>query len=78
MLGAAVESAVVVVQLGDVGVAAAKSEAGVAFPVVVEAVDSVEFDCVVSVDEETEHAAAADGGELHRVADHKQGSAIID
>jgi hypothetical protein len=58
-----------VVQLGDVGVAAAQSEAGLAFPVVVESVDSVEFDSVVGVDEETEHAASADGRELHRIAD---------
>ena len=69
LLGSAVEAAVVVVQLGDVGVAATESEAGVAFPVVVEAVDSVEFDGVVGVDEEAEHAASADGGELHRIAD---------
>ena len=69
VLGAAVDTAVVVVQLGDVGVAAAESEAGVAFPVVVEAVDSVEFDGVVGVDEQAEHAASADGGELHWVAD---------
>ena len=30
---------------------------------------AVEFDGVVSVDEESEHAASTDGGELHRVAD---------
>ena len=69
VLGATMQPIMEVVELGDVGVAAAESEAGVAFPVVVEAVDSVEFDRVVGVDEEAEHAASADGGELHRIAD---------
>ena len=39
-------------------------------PLVGEAVDLVEFDRAAGVDEVLEHAASADGGELHRVADH--------
>ncbi len=76
VLGAAVEAVVVVVELCDVGVATAESEAGVAFPVVVEAVDPVEFDGVVGVDEEAEHATSTDGGELHRVADEDDSPAL--
>ena len=57
---ASVESVVTVVHLGNLDVAPSEAEAGVAFPVVVEAVDSVEFDGVVRVDEQLEHAASAD------------------
>ena len=61
-----------VVDVDDVEVAAAEAQAGVAFPVVGEAVDAVELDRAVGVDEVAEHAAAADGGELQRVADQHE------
>ena len=65
------QPAVVVVDVGDVDVAAAQPEAGVAFPVVREAVDPVELDGVEGVDQQPEHAAPADGGELQRVTDQR-------
>ncbi len=49
-------------------VAVAEAEAGVAFPVVAESVNLVEFDTAVGVDEVGEHAAPTDGGELAGVA----------
>jgi hypothetical protein len=45
----------------DVDVAAAESEAGVAFPCIDEAVDAVELDRAECVHGEAEHAASADG-----------------
>ena len=65
-----------VVDLADLDVTAPQSEAGVAFPVVVEAVDAVELDGAERVDEQSEHAAAADGGELQRVADERDPPAL--
>ena len=49
----------------------------VAFPVVGEAVDLVELDGAVGVDEVVEHAASADGGELHRVTDQGDAPASV-
>ena len=61
---AVVESSSSVV-FGEHGrVAVAETEAGVAFPVVAESVDLVEFDATVGVDEVDEHAAATDSREL--------------
>ncbi len=71
------EPTLVVVDLGNLDLATTEAEAGVAFPVVVEAVDSVEFDGVVRVDEQFEHAASADGGELERVADEDDAPLLL-
>ena len=57
-------------------VASAELEAGVSFPLVFEAVDGVELDRAERVDQETEHAASADGGELERVADEGEAPAL--
>ena len=67
--GAAVQPAVLVVDVGDVEVTVAQAQAGVAFPRVVEAVDPVQLDGIEGVDQQPEHAAPADGGELQRVPD---------
>ena len=62
--------------LGDVDVTAAQSKAGFAFPVVVEAVDPLELDRTEGVDEQAEHAAAADRRELLRVTDEHDPPAL--
>ena len=67
--GAAVETSVAVVDVGDGGVASAEAEGGGTFPVVREPVDSVEFNSTAGVGEVFEHAASADCGELQGVAD---------
>ena len=58
-----------VVDLEDIDVALSETQACVAFPLVGEAVDAVEFDRPERVSEQPEHPAAADGGELQRVTD---------
>ncbi len=68
--GAVVEPPVTLV-LGDHReVAGAESSGGVAFPVVGEAVDVVEFDGAVGVDEVSEHAAPTHSGELAGIPHH--------
>ena len=58
--GAAVESAFTLVGVSDCGVAAAELEGGGAFPVVGEAVDTVELDAAVGVDDHPEHPSPPD------------------
>ena len=65
----------VVVEVEDLGVAPAQGQAGVALPLVGEAVDPVQLDGAVAVDEMAEHARAPDGGELQRVAHQRQAPA---
>ena len=65
----ATEALVRVVVVENVDVAAAESEAGVAFPCVGEAVDAVELDRAERVDGEAEHAASADSRELQWITD---------
>ena len=71
------QSAFEVVHVGDGGVAAAEPERGLAFPVVEEAVDLVEFDGAVRIDEVVEHAYPPHGSELHRVADQGDAPASV-
>ena len=70
------QPAVVLVDVGDVDVAVAEPEAGVAFPGLVEAVDPVQLDGVEGVDQQPEHAAPPDGGELQRVTDQRDPPAV--
>ena len=75
---AAAEALVRVVEVEDVDVAAAESEAGVAFPCIDEAVDAVELDRAERVDGEAEHAASADGRELLWITDeHDTPGALV-
>lgn len=67
--GAAVEAAVPFVCFDGLRVAGAELEAGLAFPLVAEAVHLVQGDGAVTVDEVGEHAASYDGGELVGVTD---------
>ena len=67
-----------VVEVEDVDVAAAESEAGVGFPCMREAVDAVELDRAERVDGEAEHAASADGRELQWITDkHDTPGALV-
>lgn len=67
--GAAVEAALDLVGVNDGVVTAAELEAGVSFPGMAEAVNTVEFDGAEGFGEEPEHATPPDGGELQRVTD---------
>jgi hypothetical protein len=64
-----VESAVLLVRIGDRHIPVAEAQARVAFPVVVETVDVFELDPAERVDEQPRHPAAADRRELQRVTD---------
>ncbi len=73
--GPAVDAPVLVVEVEGLGVAPAQAQAGVALPVVGEAVDPVQLDGPVAVDEVAEHARATQRGELQGVADQGQAPA---
>lgn len=60
----AMEPAVVVIEVEHLRVATAQPQAGVALPVVGEAVDPIELDGPVAVDEVAEHPRAPDRREL--------------
>ena len=72
-----VDPMVLLVEVEDRDVAGTEAEAGFAFPRVGEAVDVVELDGAVDVGEESEHAAAADGGELAGVADEHDAPVVV-
>ena len=57
------------VDVGDGHVSSA--QAGIAFPVVIKAVDAFELDRAEGVDQQSEHTVAANGRGLQRVADER-------
>ena len=64
-------------KVGDAAAAVAELQAGVAFPMVVEAVDLVEFNRSQVVDEMFEHAASAHCGELARITDENDPPLVL-
>ena len=68
--GAVVEATVTLILAEHADVALAETPGGVGFPLVGEAVDVVEFDGTVGVDEVGEHAAPTNGGELAGITHH--------
>ena len=61
----------------DARIAGAETEAGLAFPVVAEPVDLVEFDTAVTVDEVGEHASPSHRGELVGIPDKDDPPAVL-
>ena len=75
--GAVVEPTVTCVVDDHRQVASAESSGGVAFPVVGEAMDVVEFDGAVGVDEVSEHATPTHSGELAGIPHHHHPPCLV-
>jgi hypothetical protein len=76
-LGASVETTTPVVFGQRGGVSSSEPKTGLAFPFIVEAVDLVQFDGSIRVDEMSEHSSASYGGELAGVADQDQPPVLL-
>jgi anti-sigma regulatory factor (Ser/Thr protein kinase) len=64
------EATVTLILREDGDISGTEPSGGVGFPLVGEAVDVVEFDTTVGVNEVTKHAASTDGGELAGITHH--------
>jgi hypothetical protein len=76
-LGAAVETTTPVIFGQRGGVSSSKPKTGLAFPFVLEAVDLVQFDGSIRVDEVSEHPSTSYGGELAGVADENESPILL-